>query len=301
MHQLLSIDQSNIDFYAILCLKAQKIKMKKETHKLQIKQLTIMKKIIALLIILYIGCSKDSSNNSISVPNLVLAQQNRANIQGMIILYDEDGNRQPDMSGVAVSIDNSTVSTQTGPDGKWKLDSIPYGTYDISYSKEGYGTGKIMGLYHAATNHATTVISKSEAMAVNSSIAISNLIITPFSGTIQAVGIAGVHIDPIFANPSGKDKYVRLFFSDNPAVGSTNYTAELKIKSNGASAQMNDYNLTTSFFESLGFKKGQTIYVKAYGDSFLADQYTNPINNTIVFPSLSNQPSNTVSFVLPGK
>lgn len=260
-----------------------------------------MKKIVVLLVILYIGCSKDSGSNSIAVPDLVLAQQNRANIQGMIVLYDEDGNREANMSGVKVSIDNSSVSTQTRTDGKWTLDSIPYGTYDISYSKDGYGTGKIMGLYHAATNHATTVIAKNESMAVNSSIVISNLIITPFSGVIQAVGVSGLHIDPVFDNPSGKNKFVRLFFSDNPNVSSSNYLAELKIKSNGSASQMNDYNLTTSYFEGLGFKKGQTIYVKGYGDSFLADQYTNPLNNSTVFPSLSTQSSNTVSFVLPSK
>ena len=74
------------------------------------------------------GCSKNNSNHSIAVPDVVLAQQNRANIQGMILLYDEEGNRQADMSGVTVSIDNSTVSTKTGADGKWALDSIPYGT-----------------------------------------------------------------------------------------------------------------------------------------------------------------------------
>ncbi|WP_439505169.1 carboxypeptidase-like regulatory domain-containing protein [Sediminibacterium sp.] len=260
-----------------------------------------MKKIIVFIILIYIGCSKNSSTNSIPVPNLVLAQQNRANIQGMIVLYDEEGSRQADMSGVTVSIDNSSVSTQTGPDGKWKLDSIPYGTYDISYAKEGYGTGKIMGLYHAATNHVSTIISKSESMAVNSSISITDLIITPFSGTIQAIGISGVHIDPIFNNPSGKDKFVRLFFSDNPNVSASNYVAEVKIKTNGAQAQLNDFNLTTSYFESLGFKKGQIIYVKGHGDSFLSDQYTNPINNTVVFPSLSTQASKTVSFVLPNK
>jgi Carboxypeptidase regulatory-like domain len=257
-----------------------------------------MKKTFAFLLVLAIGCGKDSGNHSIAVPDVVLAQQNRANIQGMILLYDEEGNRQTDMSGVTVSIDNSTVSTQTSADGKWTLDSIPYGTYDISYTKQGYGTGKIMGIYHAATNHATTLISKSESMAVNSSIAVSNLVITPFNAAIQAAGVTGVHIDPVFNNPSGKAKYVRLFFSDNGNVISNNYLAEVKVRSNGAATQMNDFNLTTSFFENLGFKKGQNIYVKAYGDSFLADEYTDPITNTTIFPSLSTKPSSTVSFVL---
>lgn len=260
-----------------------------------------MKKFIAFLLVLAMGCGKDSGNHSIAVPDLVLAQQNRANIQGMILLYDEEGNRQTDMSGVTVSIDNSTVSTQTGADGKWTLDSIPYGTYDISYTKQGYGTGKIMGIYHAATNHATTLISKSESMAVNSSIVVSNLVITPFSAAIQAAGVTGVHIDPVFNNPSGKAKYVRLFFSDNGNVNSNNYLAEVKVRSNGAASQMNDFNLTTSFLENLGFKKGQTIYVKAYGDSFLADEYTDPITNTTIFPSLSTKPSATMNFVLAGK
>jgi hypothetical protein len=260
-----------------------------------------MKKSFAILIVLAMGCGKDSGNNSIAVPDVVLAQQNRANIQGMILLYDEEGNRQTDMSGVTVSIDNSTVSTNTGIDGKWTLDSIPYGTYDISYTKQGYGTGKIMGLYHAATNHATTVISKSESMAVNSSIAVSNLVITPFNAAIQAAGVTGVHIDPVFNNPSGKEKYIRLFFSDNGNVNSTNYLAEVKVRSSGAASQLNDFNLTTRFFENLGFKKGQTIYVKAYGDSFLADEYTDPITNTTIFPSLSTKPSPTMNFVLAGK
>lgn len=246
------------------------------------------------------GCGKDSGNHSIAVPDVVLAQQNRANIQGMILLYDEEGNRQTDMSGVTVSIDNSTVSTQTGADGKWTLDSIPYGTYDISYAKQGYGTGKIMGIYHAATNHATTIISNSESMAVNSSIAISNLVITPFDAGIQALGVNGVHIDPLFNNPSGKDKYVRLFLSDNANVSSNNYLANVKVRTNGTT-QKNDFNLTTRFFENLGFKKGQTIYVKGYGDSFLADDYTDPITNTTIFPSLSTKPSSTVSFVLSSK
>ncbi|OYY19368.1 MAG: hypothetical protein B7Y69_10015 [Sphingobacteriia bacterium 35-40-8] len=260
-----------------------------------------MKKTFAFLLVLAIGCGKDSGNHSIAVPDVVLAQQNRANIQGMILLYDEDGNRQTDMSGATVSIDNSTVSTKTGADGKWTLDSIPYGTYDISYSKQGYGTGKIMGIYHAATNHATTIISNSESMAVNSSIAVSNLVVTPFNAAIQAAGVTGVHIDPVFNNPSGKDKYVRLFFSDNANVSSNNYLAEEKIRSNGASTQLYDFNLTTRFFENLGFKKGQTIYVKAYGDSFLADNYTDPITNTTIFPSLSTKPSATMNFVLAGK
>ncbi len=266
-----------------------------------IYKLNKMKKILAILFVFIAACGKDSGNHSIAVPDLVLAQNNRANISGLIQLYDEDGNNLTDNSGVLISIDHSTVSTKTAANGKWTLDSIPYGTYDISYSKEGYGTGKIMGIYHAATNHATTLIPKGESMAVNSSIAINNLVIVPFNSSLQQLGVSGFHIDPVFANNSGKDKYVRLFFSDNGNVSPSNYKAEIKIRSSGAATQLNNYNITTNWFESQGFKKGQTIYVKAYGDSFLADQYTDPLNNSTIFPSLSNQPSATMTLVLPAK
>jgi hypothetical protein len=257
-----------------------------------------MKRNFVILLILAIACGKNSTQNSIVVPNLIQAENKRANISGQVLLYDEEGSALPDNSGVKISIDNSTISTTTKADGKWQLDSIPFGTYDISYSKEGFGTGKIMGIYHAATNHSTTVIAKSESMAVNSSIEITNLVVTPFKPGFEQLGVSGVHIDPVFTNTSGKDKYVRLFFSDNNSVSATSFLAETKVRSNGAPLQQNNYNLTTSWFESLGFKKGQTIYVKAYGDSFLADQYTDPLTNTTIFPSLSTKPSNAVSFIL---
>lgn len=260
-----------------------------------------MKKTIALAAIILLSCGKNSDHHSIVVPDLIQANNTRANISGLILLYDEDGKVLADKSGVTVSIDNSTVSTKTGIDGKFQLDSIPAGTYDISYSKEGFGTGKIMGLYHEAANHATTLIKNSESMAVNSTLAVNNIVVEPFAAAIQQFGTNGLHIVPVFENNTGKEKWVHLFFSENNNVSSTNYKAEYKVKCSGAANQFNNYNMTIRWFESLGFNKGQTVYVKAYGDSFLADSYTDPLTNQTIFPSLSNKPSATVSFVIPAK
>ena len=260
-----------------------------------------MKKIIFIAAILFISCGKNSDHHAITVPDLIQGNNTRGNIAGMILLYDEDGNRLSDNGLVTVSIDNSTVSTTTDAKGKFQLDSIPAGTYDITYSREGFGSGKIMGLYHSATNHATTVITKNESMAMNSTLAISNVIVQAFDPAIQQLGVTGFHIVPVFENQTGTEKWVHLFFSDNNGVSATNYQAETKIKASGAANQMNNFNLTTAWFESLGFQKGQTIYLKAYGDSFLADEYTNPLTNQTIYPSLSQKPSSVVSFVIPTK
>jgi hypothetical protein len=260
-----------------------------------------MKSKIIILAVLLLGCGKNSDHHAIIVPDLIQGNNTRGNIVGQILLYDEDGKAIADKSGVVVSIDNSTVSTQTGIDGKFQLDSIPAGTYDISYSKEGFGTGKILGLYHAAANHATTLIKNSESMAVNSTLAINNIVIQPFDPSLQQFGVSGLHIVPVFENHSGTEKWVHLFFSDNNNVSAANYKADYKIKVSGTANQFDNYNMTTKWFESLGFTKGQTVYVKAYGDCFLSDAYTDPLSNQVIFPSLSNKPSNVVSFVVPSK
>ncbi len=260
-----------------------------------------MKKAITILTLILLGCGKNSDHHSIIVPDVIQANNTRGNIVGLILLYDEDGKAISDKSGITVSIDHSSVSTQTTIDGKFQLDSIPSGTYDISYSKTGFGTGKIMGLYHEAANHTPTLIKKSESMAVNSTLAISNIIVQAFEPAIQQLGTNGLHIVPVFDNTSDKEKWVHLFFSANANVNASNYQADYKIKTSGAANQFNNYNMTTRWFESLGFNKGQTIYVNAYGDSFLADSYTDPISNQTIFPSLSNKPSTTVSFTIPSK
>ena len=105
-----------------------------------------MKNKLFFLFILIAACSKNSSHHSIAVPDLIQAEKTRGNISGRILLYDGENIAATDNSGITVSIDNTTVTTQTGADGRWTLDSIPKGTYDISYSKPGYGTGKIMGV-----------------------------------------------------------------------------------------------------------------------------------------------------------
>jgi hypothetical protein len=126
-------------------------------------------------------------------------------------------------------------------------------------------------------------------------------VVQAFDPALQHLGTYGLHIVPIFDNTTGKEKWVQLFFSENSNVSASDYKAVYKIKCSGAANQFDNYNMTTKWFESLGFNKGQTVYVKAYGDSFLADSYTDPLTNQTVFPSLSNKPSAAVSFVIPSK
>jgi hypothetical protein len=267
-----------------------------------------MKKSVVILLLLMTACGKDSTHNSITVPDVIQAANKRGNITGTIILYNNDGATVADNSGVTVSIDNNNVSTKTDANGKWVLDSIPYGIYDLTYSKVGYATGKLMGVDHKATNHATTVITHSRALNQISNIEItaiqtSNFDANPQMATAIQSGLFdnGVHIEPVFANANNTTKPIRLFFSDNANVGADNYLAAEKTRFSGnPNEDAKNYNYTLKWFVGKGFKPGQTIYVKAYGEGFANDEYVDAITGLTVFPSLSPK-SGTASFVLPLK
>ncbi|MFN3795126.1 MAG: carboxypeptidase-like regulatory domain-containing protein [Chitinophagaceae bacterium] len=265
-----------------------------------------MKRNLFLLLLIAAACGKNSTQNTIPVPDLVQASQTRANIVGRILLYDEDGNLAADNSGITVAIDNSTVRTTTDATGNWKLDSIPQGTYDITYTKAGYGTGKIMGLHHAATNHQTTSLAKPEVMSTISGIEVTALQIAGFdkNPTVQnmiSLGLAhnGVFIEPIFTNTSGKLKPVRFFFSDKNDVSSKNYTATFKLKMNGTNEITETMIFDTKWMNSNGFKTGQTVYVIAHGDGSVDDGYDDPASGVRVYPSISPKASPVSSFVVP--
>jgi hypothetical protein len=267
-----------------------------------------MRNKLFFLFILIAACSKNSSHHTIAVPDLIQAEKTRANISGRILLYDGENIAATDNSGITVSIDNSTVTTQTGADGKWTLDSIPKGTYDISYSKPGYGTGKIMGIFHAATNHATTLIARSESMNIVSSIDISNIKTASFSSAswlVNAINLGlirnGLFIEPIFNNPTSKNKPVRLFFSDKNVVSASNYLVTEKIFTSGKDEVKETLTFDLKWFESKGFKLGQPVYIKAYGDGYKDDTYENANNGLPVYPSLASSGSPTISVVIPEK
>ena len=139
-----------------------------------------MKKSVVILLLLMTACGKNSPHNSVVVPDIIQAANKRGNITGMILLYDNEGVAVTDNSGVTVSIDNNNVSAKTDATGRWTLDSIPYGVYDLSFTKEGYATGKLMGVDHKANNHATTVITHSRPLNQISALEITALQISNF-------------------------------------------------------------------------------------------------------------------------
>ena len=268
-----------------------------------------MKKTIGVVLVLLLACNKNSNQHSITVPDVIQAEKRRGNIVGTVQIIDLDGKMLPDASGATVAIDNSTMYSESMANGRWTLDSIPFGTYDLSISKSGYGTAKIMGLFHAASNHAPTLIGKSKILNQISNIevtAVNTKKFTEINPTLinfinEGVAEDGIVFDPVFNSSTPGEKKIRLFFGTSPDVSTTNYIATEKQKFSGRSNESENFSFVLKWFVSRGFEPGQTLYVKAFGDGYGDDEYDDPISGLTVFPSLASKGSPVVSFVLPLK
>jgi len=267
-----------------------------------------MKKSIGIALLLLLACNKNSNQHSIIVPDLVQAEKRRGNIIGGVRLFDLDGKMLQDASGVTITIDQSKVSTQTNALGKWTLDSIPFGTYDLTISKPGFGTSRIMGVYHAATDHSTTNVKGIRDISMVSDMEINNFFtrksseVYPAILNLMAIGLAedGIIFYPGFRNITNKEKAVRFFMSNTPDVSSINYQVTEKQFYSGKVLVNENDNFKASWFISKGFKFGETVYVVAHGDCRQGDDYEDPITGLIVYPALASKPSKVISFVVPG-
>ncbi len=269
-----------------------------------------MKKSLGIALLLMLACNKNSNQHSITVPDVIQAEKRRGNITGVIRVYDNDGKEMADAGGVIIKIEQSNVTTQSASNGKWTLDSIPFGTYDISFSKPGFGSNRITGLYHAAVNHSTTNVGSNRSISMVSTINITKVAIKKLSETspqipsLIAAGVIkedGILFNPVFASTGADEKAVRFFFSTSPDVSSTNFMVTEKQRYTGKEGAFENDNFKLSWWIDKGFAPGQTIYLKAYGDARISDDYEDAISGLMIFPSLAANGSPVASFVLPDK
>jgi hypothetical protein len=245
----------------------------------------IVKKIQLLLfiftILFFVSCKKGNNN-----PKPIT----KADITGSVNLFD-DGTNKMDGAGMTISIEGSDPekAATTNTKGIFTLSDVPFGTYDLIYSKTGYGTYKIFGIDHSGGQcGCTTVIRETPSLGKKSTSRIDHLSASPSGSDI----ILSLSTTPV--PDSDHPGYIRLFFHTEAKVSYTNYQEFLgnyEIKTDPAEIKLCQSDLT-----DMGFYKGSTVYVIAYSDSYYTNQYTDPKQNTIVFPNLNLKSSIPVDF-----
>ena len=233
-----------------------------------------------ILAIATVSCSSDDSNND---------PITKANITGSVNLYDE-GTTLLDESNMLVKVvgTNPLITALTNSNGQFVLEDIPFGTYTIEYEKAQYGVFKKFNFSHQGNANAITEI---PSLGKTSSTEITDLLVNIVNGQV---------VFSITTSPAGNNsnrRYVRYFLSTSATVSNSNYMYH----SPTFISQINPYQstLTQSNLINAGFTSGQTVYVKAYGESYWSNEYFDVSLNKKVFPNLNTNSANAVFFVVP--
>ncbi|MBY0482843.1 MAG: carboxypeptidase-like regulatory domain-containing protein [Chitinophagaceae bacterium] len=225
------------------------------------------------------------------------AQPTNGKLIGSIQTWDDKTTAILDKVGITVSTDYPTVnSTTTDANGKFSFDNLDFDKYDLSFSKPGYGTYKIFSYAHNYNPSGPQTINTIPLInfAKKSTTTITNMVLlkTSFNG-INGVSFQ-VTVSP---NPTTlKRAYIRYFLSNSSALSSSNYlvyTPPIGTSSTVAIDGFSNDELT-----GFGFSKGQTIYIKAYGESVRGNDYDDPNLRKRIFPNLNSTTVPAISFVM---
>lgn len=233
------------------------------------------------LFLLATACSKDDD----PAPDPTVAP-----ITGTVALYDE-GTSTAERNGMTVTVDGSTLRATTAADGKFTINDVPFGTKTLVFEKAGYGTYRVFNVDHRSNSGLGTVLTNTISLGRSSTTTITDL-----TGAASG-GDYVVNPTTAPAASNGAPKYVRLFFHTANTVSNTVYTRF----SEAYTIRINPGNitLTKTFLNGLGFASGSTIYVRAYGESFFSNNYTDPSLSREVFPNQNATSAAAIAVVVP--
>ena len=220
-------------------------------------------------------------------------------ISGFVYLADPD-TIYTDHSGVIIQIENTAFTTSTDSNGRWSIDELPAGTYNVLLSKNGFGYYKYTsvqfiggGEYYIGTRFLISI--------PNLTVGLDSTITSQFN-----VLILGTLYNQI---PEADYHRVLIFFGVSDSVSSDpKYYKYLQIETNPVGSFSNSVKINS--LKEIGFKSGDIIYVSAYASiefynyhlgnyiGFHYLRYIDPITGRYVYTHLGEK-SNNLSFQLP--
>ncbi|UOY09164.1 carboxypeptidase-like regulatory domain-containing protein [Muricauda sp. SCSIO 64092] len=246
-----------------------------------------MKKIFPLSLLILFQISMSCSNGDDgTTPDPITS----SNILGSVVLYDS-GTSLLDNAGMTVTVENATPtkSAITDSGGNFIINDVAFGTYNLTYTKTGYGTFKIFDLAH--NNPVDTNISESPSLGQ-----VSTTEITDLSVNVSADNVI-IEVSTSPASNNSNPVYIRAFYHTDASVSNTVFTSFSEVLE--ARIDPNQFTISAAELISLGFQSGTNVYVKVYGDSFFSNDYEDTDVGRRIFPNLNTVSADAVTFTVP--
>jgi hypothetical protein len=222
-------------------------------------------------------------------------------MHGYAALVNTDGSRLGDKSGIRVQVEGTALSAVTAKGGEWIIEGLPAGTYDMTWTKEGFGFTKKRGVRF---NGQTAGLGP-KAFVVE--VPAFTVALTADSLESDELVLAGQLRGRIPVSP-----VIRLFLATSPAVSASpaQYRASLAFApdipvvidpdpDDGEATVPFQIRINVSRLEESGWKDGITGYIVAHADAGFAQSYTDSLSGREVFTTLNPFASNVRRVALP--
>jgi hypothetical protein len=217
-------------------------------------------------------------------------------IVGYISVYDLNENLLTDFSGVTVTLEGTTYSATSEKNGRFVLSHVTAGTYNVAYSKPGYGTTRFISFkfvgggqdYLVANYLHPTPLYYPTNLTVSSGPSVN-----PFTGnTIASLKVT--------LNGSLPNKVYMTFFIDTIAgVSSKPGNFIISGTHSGPISSSKEFmeDIYSDNLTSHGIKSGQNLYIICYADGL--GTYWDPNSNSNISSNLNPIASNTLIIKVP--
>ncbi len=254
-----------------------------------------------LALVIFCGCKSTSS------PSPTSGNSINGNMVGYVAAYDSTGSKT-DNSGVKISIDGTSYSSLSDSKGRWELDNVVPGTYNISYTKDGYAMEKIIA-YRFVGNGTDYLFSQDIYQSLRTH---ASLVIRPFSNGTAVFSCR------IFRNNTSESLsgLALLLFAKDSSFSPIEPNSYLYSEDNHGLSNDTlrgyDFRINSSDLNAAGYKSGDNIYCVGYASnvnvwlwdiqkqqSTLVPSYFDIASGKLIYTAFGNNHSEVRSFVLP--
>ena len=216
-------------------------------------------------------------------------------ISGFVSIINESGSSLADKRGVRISLDGTNYSAISDSSGHWKLGDVQAGVYNIAFSKDSFGTNKVISYNFAGNGNA--FIQQMQIAAIPKITSTNESVEVDTSSGTWSLKVKG-SISQVAADST--IRIVLLFFGRDANVSSD---PQKYVAASNSFVASGDNRFSPVIYlqqlHSMGFKSGEKVYLASYAASKQFFRYIDVNTSRNYYCGISDRRMNYVVFVVP--